>query len=99
MNNEWQRKMAEVAESMGQPVPPNPLDEQRGGDHYKQLGHYQPWEVAAAWLTPEELRGAMKFTVISYLAREQQKGGDLDIDKAHHTIELWKAVRKDAPNV
>lgn len=85
--------------TMGQPLPPaqepSPLDVQVGGDHYKKLGHFQPWEVAAAWLTPEELRGAMKFTVISYLAREQDKGGDKDIEKAAHTIQLWQAVRKD----
>lgn len=70
------------------------LDVQVGGDHYKTLGEYQPWQVAAAWLTPEELRGAMKFTVISYLAREQQKGGDQDIAKALHTMQIWEEVRK-----
>ena len=71
------------------------LDVQIGGDHYKTLGHHQPWEVLATWMTPEELRGYMKGTVIAYLAREQQKGGDTDIEKACHTIQLWQQVRKD----
>ena len=73
----------------------NTLDIQVGGDHYKKLGQYQPWQVAAACMTPEELRGYMKGTVIAYLMRERDKGGDLDIKKAAHTIQLWEEVRKD----
>ena len=71
------------------------LDIQIGGDHYKKLGQYQPWQVAAACMKPEELRGYMKGTVIAYLMRERDKGGDLDIKKAAHTIQLWEEVRKD----
>ena len=71
------------------------LDIQIGGDHYKKMGHHQPWEVLATWMTPEELRGYMKGTVIAYLARERDKGGDLDIEKVQHTIQLWQQVRKD----
>lgn len=70
-------------------------DVQIGGDHYKKLGHHQPWEVLATWMTPEELRGHMKGTVIGYLAREQDKGGDTDVAKALHTMQLWQDVRKD----
>lgn len=70
-------------------------DVQIGGDHYKKLGHHQPWEVLATWMTPEELRGYMKGTVIAYLAREQDKGGDTDVAKALHTMQLWQDVRKD----
>lgn len=81
------------------PIPSAPsrgvLDVQVGGDHYKKMGHHQPWEVLATWMTPEELRGYMKGTVIAYLARERDKGGDLDIEKVQHTIELWQQVRKD----
>lgn len=62
------------------------LDIQEGGDHYKKLGAYQPWEVLRRWLTPEEFRGYMKGTAIAYLAREQDKGGMLDIKKATHTL-------------
>lgn len=71
------------------------LDIQVDGDHYKKLGHHQPWKVLATWLTPDELRGFMKGTVIAYLAREADKGGDRDIQKAAHTIALWEEVRKD----
>ena len=70
-------------------------DVQIGGEHYKKLGHHQPWEVLATWMTPEELRGYMKGTVIAYLAREQDKGGDTDVAKACHTMQLWEEVRKD----
>ena len=74
----------------GEPLPtvaeaPSALDVQEGGDHYKKLGAYQPWEVLRRWLTPEEFRGYMKGTAIAYLAREQDKGGMLDIRKAGHT--------------
>lgn len=63
------------------------LDTQVGGDHYKKLGAYQPWEVLRRWLTPEEFRGYMKGTAIAYLAREKDKGGVLDIKKADHTLQ------------
>jgi hypothetical protein len=65
------------------------LDTQEGGDHYKKLGHYQPWEVLAQWMTPEELRGYAKGTAIAYLARERDKGGRLDTKKALHTLQLY----------
>ena len=74
------------------------LDVQVGGDHYKKMGHHQPWEVLATWMTPDELRGYMKGTVIAYLARERDKGGDIDIEKVQHTIQLWQQVRKDNQN-
>jgi len=63
------------------------LDTQVDGDHYKKLGAYQPWEVLRRWLTPEEFRGYMKGTAIAYLAREQDKGGLVDIKKATHTLQ------------
>ena len=65
------------------------LDTQHGGDHYKKLGDYQPWQVLKAWLTPEEFCGYMKGTAIAYLAREKDKGGDLDIKKATHTLQAF----------
>lgn len=67
--------MSTVAEAL------SALDIQEGGDHYKKL-----WEVLRRWLTPEEFRGYMKGTAIAYLAREQDKGGMLDIKKACHTL-------------
>ena len=63
------------------------LDTQVGGDHYKTMGAYQPWEVLRHWLTPEEFKGYMKGTAVAYLAREMQKGGMLDIRKAAHTLQ------------
>lgn len=67
--------------------PQTALDVQVDGDHYKKLGAYQPWEVLRRWLTPEEFRGYMKGTAIAYLAREQDKGGMVDIQKAGHTLQ------------
>jgi hypothetical protein len=67
--------------------PQSALDVQIGGEHYKTLGDYQPWEVLRHWLTPDEFRGYMKGTAITYLARERQKGGMQDIQKACHTLE------------
>jgi uncharacterized protein DUF3310 len=81
----WNRRT--IAEGRGEA-----LNQQIGGDHYKKLGIYQPWEVFAVWLTPEELRGYMKGTVIAYLARE--KGGHEDIEKAKHTMELYLTLAK-----
>lgn len=68
------------------------LDTQEGGDHYKKLGQYQPWEVLHKWLTPEELKGFAKGTVIAYLAREEDKGGRLDIKKALHTLQIYLEI-------
>jgi len=61
-------------------------DIQINGDHYKKLGDFQPWDVLRHWLTPEEYRGWMKGNAIVYLARERQKGGDVDIAKASHHL-------------
>lgn len=61
-------------------------DRQVGGEHYKNMA-VQPWDALKAWLTPDEFRGFMKGTVIVYLAREREKGGNVDIGKAYHTLE------------
>jgi hypothetical protein len=65
------------------------LSTQEGGSHYKKYGIYQPWEVFKIWMTPEELKGAMKKEVITYLAREADKGGLEDIKKAAHTLQIY----------
>lgn len=70
-------------------------DTQVGGDHYKSLGQYQPWDVLRHWLTPEEYRGWMKGNAIVYLAREKQKGGDQDIGKAAHHLQKLLEVLAD----
>lgn len=76
------RKIKEIIESSS-------LNSQEGGDHYKKLGEYQPWVVLSKWMTPEELKGAMKKDVIAYLARESDKGGREDIKKAVHTMQIY----------
>lgn len=81
----------------GKPAGPSPLDTQVGGDHYKKLGDYQPWEVLRRWLTPEEFRGYMKGTAIAYLAREKDKGGTQDIEKAMHTLAGFIDLEGKAP--
>ncbi len=73
----------------------NPLDKQVGGDHYKRLGIYQPWVVLSRWLTPEELKGAIKKDVLSYLCRESDKGELEDMEKAQHTLELGLQLLKE----
>lgn len=71
------------------------LDTQEGGDHYKKMGAYQPWEVMKVWLSRDELRGAAKKEAMTYLAREQDKGGRLDIKKAVHTLQIYLELTKD----
>jgi hypothetical protein len=65
---------------------PSALDNQVGGAHYKEMA-VQPWEALEAWLTPAEYRGYHKGVAISYLAREQSKGGMQDIQKAVHHLQ------------
>lgn len=72
-------------------------DTQVGGDHYKTMGDFQPWDVLQHWLTPEEYRGWMKGNAIVYLARERQKGGDQDIAKAAHHLQKLIEVLGDLP--
>lgn len=71
-------------------------DTQVGGDHYKTLGDYQPWDVLKHWLTPEEYRGWMKGNAIVYLARERQKGGDIDVAKASHHLQKLLEVLEES---
>lgn len=73
----------------------NAIDTQVGGDHYKKLGQYQPWEVLLRWMTAEEFRGFMKGTAVTYLAREQSKGGREDIRKAMHTLQGYLELTEE----
>ena len=72
-------------------------DIQVGGTHYKDLGQFQPWDVLQAWLTPDEYRGWMKGNALVYLARERNKGGMQDVEKAVHT--LTKLIEVGKPKV
>lgn len=72
-------------------------DRQHGGDHYAKMPtDMQPWNVLKHWLTPEEYRGWQKGVAIVYLARERDKGGDLDIQKAIHHLERLAEEFTDA---
>jgi len=66
---------------------------QVGGDHYKAMGDFQPWNVLMHWLTPEEYRGWQKGNAIVYLARERAKGGNQDIAKAGHHLQKLLEVQ------
>ncbi len=65
--------------------------------HYERLGPgYQVFDVLRHWLTPEEFRGWIKGAVFACLARERNKGGDVDIEKAFdHLAELLKRADAD----
>ena len=68
----------------------NPKDTQVGGNHYTQM-LIQPMEFSMA-----NSLNAIQHTVIKYVTRVDLKGnGDEDIDKAIHTLQLWKQWRKD----
>ncbi len=68
----------------------NPKDTQVGGNHYTKM-KIQPMEFSMANnLNP------MQHTIIKYVTRVDLKGnGDEDIEKAIHTLQLWKQWRKD----
>ena len=68
----------------------NPKDTQVGGNHYTKM-RIQPMEFSMAnGLNP------MQHTIIKYVTRVDLKGnGDEDIDKAIHTLQLWKQWRKE----
>ena len=74
------------------PVPKKANELQVGGEHYRSMA-VQPWDALEAWLTPEEFRGYQKGVAIAYLARERNKGGTQDIEKAMH--HLMKLVESD----
>lgn len=76
--------------------PVSALDGQVGGSHYKDM-EVQPWQAMEAWLTPEEYRGYHKGVAIGYLAREQQKGGMQDIEKAIHHLQRLVEIERDRP--
>ena len=65
---------------------------QCGGSHYTDK-EIQPWDAMECWMTEEQFRGFILGNVIKYMARFQDKGGKLDLQKAKHyldkLIELW----------
>jgi hypothetical protein len=66
------------------------FDSQVGGDHYTKM-KIQPMQFSMA-----NNLNAMQHTIIKYVTRVDLKGnGDEDIDKAIHTLQLWKQWRED----
>lgn len=60
----------------------NPLNEQIGGDHYKNM-KIQP----AEYITKNQI-GFLEGLAIKYVSRYDHKGGKQDLEKAIHSIQL-----------
>lgn len=65
---------------------------QLGGTHYTDKA-IQPWDAMQCWMTEEQFKGFLAGNVIKYVARFQDKGGVLDLQKCKHyldkLIEVW----------
>jgi len=65
---------------------------QLGGTHYTDKS-IQPWDAMQSWMTEEQYKGYLTGNVIKYIARFQDKGGVLDLQKCKHyldkLIEVW----------
>jgi hypothetical protein len=59
---------------------------QVGGAHYTSKS-IQPWEAMEAWMTEDQFKGFLKGNVIKYLARCDDKGGKIDLEKARHYLD------------
>ena len=59
-------------------------DGQVGGEHYKQYGDLQPWDMFMRWnLNP------FCAYLLPYLVRYREKGGIEDLKKARHALDKW----------
>ena len=65
---------------------------QVGGGHYTSKD-IQPWEAMEAWMAEEQFKGFLLGNIIKYVARCQDKGGRIDLEKAQHyldkLLEVW----------
>jgi hypothetical protein len=65
---------------------------QLGGTHYTDK-KIQPWDAMQEWMTEEQFKGFLIGNVVKYMARFQDKGGVLDLQKCKHyldkLIEVW----------
>lgn len=59
---------------------------QVGGAHYTSK-LIQPWEAMEAWMSEDQFKGFLKGNVIKYLARCDDKGGKIDLEKARHYLD------------
>jgi hypothetical protein len=64
-------------------------DVQIAGNHYKQYGNLQPWDVITAWNL-----GYLDGTALKYIARWRDKGGLEDIRKAIHFLQKFIEVEE-----
>jgi len=67
----------------------NPLNKQEGGNHYKDF-KIQPVEFIE-----ENKIGFCAGNVIKYICRHESKGGEEDLKKAIHYIELLIEINKN----
>lgn len=77
------------------------LDHSLAGMTYETVNHpshyggdtpYEVIKVLEAWLTPEELRGFMNGTMITYIARAGKKPGSSELEDMKKTA--WWANRR-----
>ena len=65
---------------------------QLGGNHYTSK-KVQPWDAMEERMSEEQFKGFLTGNVIKYIARFQEKGGVLDLQKCKHylekLIEVW----------
>lgn len=59
-------------------------NKQIGGNHYKDM-KYQPMDFAY-----DNNLGAHQYDIIKYVCRYKTKGGEEDLDKAIHVLEMLK---------
>jgi len=59
---------------------------QVAGDHYTTKT-VQPWQAMEAWMTEEQFKGFLRGNVIKYVARYDDKGGKIDLEKARHYLD------------
>lgn len=59
---------------------------QVGGLHYVDKD-VQPWQAMEAWMSEEQFRGFIRGNVIKYIARYDEKGGKVDLEKARHYLD------------
>ena len=59
---------------------------QVGGEHYTSKA-VQPWDAMESWMTEEQFKGFLKGNVIKYIARCDDKGGKIDLEKAKHYLD------------
>ena len=59
---------------------------QVAGDHYTAKT-VQPWQAMEAWMTEEQFKGFLRGNVIKYVARYDDKGGKIDLEKARHYLD------------